>query len=53
MLCYRAIRSLEHDVCRYEDDDEEGGAGGGGADGPQLVGSSWLDEHYKKRSWQV
>lgn len=39
--------------CRYEEDDDEGaGDGRGGADGPQLV-ESWLDEHYKKRNWQV
>lgn len=37
---------------RYEDDEDEEG-GGGGADGPQMVESTWLDEHYKKRNWQV
>ncbi|CAM9308052.1 unnamed protein product [Ascophyllum nodosum] len=38
----------------YEEDDDETGGGGTGASESTVgqVGSTWLDEHYKKRTWQ-
>ena len=36
---------------RYEEDDDAGGGTGGGESGQ--VASTWLDEHYKKRTWEV
>lgn len=40
-------------VGSYEDDDEDDAVGGGGGVDTTQTGSTWLDEHYKKRSWQV